>query len=141
MNPVPGSVGKNPFIPELTHNWESRSGDSTWSEIEGSMVLADVSGFTRVSERLARPGPIGAEEITDVIDETFGRLLSEADHLGGDLLKFGGDAVLLFFEGPNHAQRAAVASLGMRSELREVGNFETSAGRITLRMSVGAHCR
>jgi class 3 adenylate cyclase/tetratricopeptide (TPR) repeat protein len=103
------------------------------------MVLVDVSGFTSMSERLARRGRIGAEEVTEIIGDLFGRLLGEAYRQGGDLLKFGGDALLLFFEGSGHALRAVSAAQAMRGELRKTGTFETSAGRVTLRMSVGAH--
>ena len=31
------------------------------------MVFCDVSGFTALSERLARQGKVGAEELTDVL--------------------------------------------------------------------------
>ncbi len=45
---------------------------------------------------------------------TFGRLLAVAYQLGGGLIKLGGDALLLFFDGNAHAARACAAAWGMR---------------------------
>lgn len=103
------------------------------------MVFVDVSGFTTMSERLARHGKVGAEEVTDVIGDTFAVLLAEAYAYGGRLLKFGGDAMLLFFSEEGHPHRATRAAHAMRAALHRVGTFTTTAGRVTLRMSVGAH--
>ncbi|MEX0946683.1 MAG: adenylate/guanylate cyclase domain-containing protein, partial [Acidimicrobiia bacterium] len=103
------------------------------------MVFVDISGFTKMSERLARHGKVGAEEVTEVIDNTFGRLLPSAYSFGASLLKFGGDALLLLFTDEGHAFRACAAALAMRHELREIGKFNTTAGQVTLRMSVGIH--
>jgi len=107
--------------------------------VEGSMVFGDVSGFTRMSERLARHGKVGAEEVAGAIDACFEDLLGVAYRCGGSLLKFGGDAVLLLFTGEGHAVRAAHAAVGMRHRLRTVGRIDTSAGRVVLRISMGAH--
>ena len=35
-------------------------------EVDGTIVFVDISGFTKMSERLARNGKVGAEEVTDV---------------------------------------------------------------------------
>lgn len=61
------------------------------------MVFADVSGFTRLSERLARHGKEGAEQLGDLINTCFSALLAEAYARGGSLVKFGGDAMVLMF--------------------------------------------
>ena len=74
------------------------------------MVFADVSGFTRLSERLARRGNEGGEQLVDLINACFTALLAEAYGRGGSLVKFGGDAmVLLFYDqerNQEHALRA-----------------------------------
>ena len=128
-----------PYLPRLVLDWHETMPDALVREIDGSMVFVDVSGFTKMSERLARQGKVGAEEVSDVIGETFGGLLAEAYSFGGSLIKFGGDALLLFFEGPEHSLRAVAAAHGMRRELRSIGTFATTAGKVILRMSVGAH--
>src|SRR3954447_342930 len=103
------------------------------------MVFADISGFTKMSERLARHGKVGAEEVTDAINTCFEQLLAIAYASGGGLLKFGGDALLLLFAGEGHATRAAHAAVGMRHRLRTVGRLQTSSGLVVLRISIGVH--
>src|SRR5262249_44174188 len=54
------------------------------------------------------------------------------------LLKFGGDALLLWFSGPSHAVRACASAAGMRRTLSQVERSSGSNGD-RLRMSVGVH--
>ena len=75
----------------------------------------------------------------DVLGAVFAKLLAVAYGEDGSLLKFGGDALLLWFSGPGHAQRAATAAHGMRATLRSVGRLDTTAGKVLLRMSVGVN--
>ena len=49
------------------------------------MAFVDVSGFTSLSERLATKGRAGAEEVTEVMNATFARLLDVAYAYGGGL--------------------------------------------------------
>ncbi len=133
-----------PYIPRLTVDWAKRAGvteseDPQSQTLDGTMVFGDVSGFTKMSERLARHGKVGAEEITDAINTCFEELLEVANSAGGTLLKFGGDALLLLFDGEGHAVRAAHAAVGMRARLRNVGRLSTSAGKVVLRISIGVH--
>ena len=126
-----------PYLPRLLVSWLNEIPGTTVRELEGSVVFVDISGFTKMSERLARHGKVGAEEVTDVLGSVFAQLLVVAYENGGSLVKFGGDALMLFFAEEDHALRAARAAFGMRSKLRSIGRIETSAGLVTLRMSVG----
>jgi class 3 adenylate cyclase/tetratricopeptide (TPR) repeat protein len=107
--------------------------------LEGTTVFADVSGFTRLSERLARKGKEGAEHLVDAINHCFSELLADVSGRGGSLLKFGGDAMLLWFDGDGHTERACAAATAMQRTLREVGRIEAGASHVVLRMSVGVH--
>lgn len=137
--PRPTESELTPYVPRLLIEWQSEAPGTPFLEIEGTLVFVDISGFTRMSERLARKGKVGAEEVTDVLNSTFSRLLAIAWEDGGGLLKFGGDALLLFFSGAEHVSRACNAAVGMRRTLRESGRLKTSAGVVSLRMSVGVH--
>src|SRR4051794_1176606 len=128
-----------PYVPRLLLDWAATEPDVRWRELDASVVFVDISGFTSMSERLARKGRVGAEEVTDVLGSCFSRMLGVAYGEGGGLLKFGGDALLLMFTDEGHAARACRAAVGMRRTLRQIGRIDTSAGRITLRMSVGVH--
>jgi Adenylate cyclase, family 3 (some proteins contain HAMP domain) len=106
---------------------------------EGTAVFADVSGFTKLSEALSRKGREGAEQITETIEQIFSKMLGVAYERGGSLLKFGGDALLLWFDGEHHVARACSAAWGMHQALRDVGAIELHDVSITLRMSQGVH--
>lgn len=107
--------------------------------LEGTMLFVDVSGFTRLSERLARTGREGAERLTDAINACFSALLADAYANGGSLLKFGGDALLLWFDGKDHPPRACASATAMRSTIRRVGRISAPGTNIILRMSAGIH--
>jgi len=100
--------------------------------VAGTVLFVDVTGFTALSERLAKRGKVGAEEITEIISALFDRLLAKAFDRGGDLLKFGGDALLLLFTGAEHHQRGIQASKAMQESLEA-----QRVGGIRLRMSGG----
>jgi class 3 adenylate cyclase/tetratricopeptide (TPR) repeat protein len=106
---------------------------------EGTAALLDISGFTKLSERLARKGREGAEQITEAIARSFESILEAAYASGGSLLKFGGDALLLWFQGDGHAARACRAAILMRRVLRDVGRIELPGAKVTLRMRQGLH--
>ena len=133
------SAALRPFLPRLTIQWIVEQPDQRVQAIDGTVVFVDISGFTKMSERLARNGRIGAEEVTDVVGDVFSLLLATAYANGGGLIKFGGDALLLFFSGADHAPKAVRAAAGMRRTLSELGGIDTSAGKVRLRMSVGIH--
>lgn len=104
-------------------------------QIEGTLLFADVSGFTRLTERLARRGKVGAEEMVTAISDVWEALLAVDD--GGDVLKFAGDALLLFYRGEDHAPRACQRALTMQQELARVGRIERAGTAVRLRMSIG----
>jgi class 3 adenylate cyclase/tetratricopeptide (TPR) repeat protein len=129
-----------PYVPRIVLEWDDESAGERVRVVDGTLVFVDVSGFTRMSERLARLGKEGAEEIANVIGSTFEDMLAVAYRAGGSLLKFGGDALLLAFTGPGHVDRGCFAAHGMRSSVRRIGALRTSAGNIRLGMSEAVHC-
>jgi class 3 adenylate cyclase/tetratricopeptide (TPR) repeat protein len=103
------------------------------------MLFVDVSGFTALTEKLAARGKAGAEEITDVIGSVFGQLLEIACSYGGDMLKWGGDAVLLLYTGSDSATRATRSAVLMSRAMSRIGRFTTSSGQVKLGVSISAH--
>ena len=126
-----------PYLPRLVIDWMSNEPTMRSREIDATIVFIDISGFTKLSERLARDGNIGAEELATTIGSTFTDLLAVAYANGGRLLKFGGDALLLFFDGDRHPARACHSAVGMRRSLREQGALSVLGQKVRLRMSVG----
>ena len=132
-----------PFVPRAVLARLARPIDVLAETVYCTMVFADVSGFTRLSERLARRGYEGGEQLVDLINACFTALLAEAYGRGGSLMKFGGDAmVLLFYDqqrNQQHTLRACAAAAAMRRRLREVGRVRAGDSNVALRMSVGIH--
>lgn len=130
--------GGNPqfalYLPRVLLEWQARDDPGRYLEIEGTLMMADVSGFTRLSEELAHKGKVGSEEVTRVLNGAFSELLDVASLDGGDLLKFGGDALLHLFTGPDHAARAARSAFDMRDALEE---FQSTKSPVPLAMSMG----
>jgi class 3 adenylate cyclase len=126
------------YVPRLSAEWGLFSSEP-WQEIDGTLCYVDISGFTALSEKLARRGRIGAEELTEVLNHVFGRMLAISYDRGGSLLKFGGDALLLLFTGTDHPIQATSAAVEMQAVLRDARSYKTSAGHLALKMSVGLH--
>jgi len=61
------------------------------------VLFADISGFTTLTERLAKRGPSGAEELTNLLNNYLGKLIDLITSYGGDVVKFAGDALLVLF--------------------------------------------
>ncbi len=126
-------------VPPLTLVWDDEAPGALHRTVDGTLVFADVSGFTALTERLSRQGRIGAEEIVEALNRVFGPMLTIAAARGGELLKFGGDALLFLFRGEDHPEQACDAAVEMRASLRAAAAVPTSAGRFALSMSVGVH--
>ncbi|WP_298820586.1 adenylate/guanylate cyclase domain-containing protein [Chloroflexus sp.] len=125
---------------QLAHPQPGRTTGAFW---EGTLLFADLSGFTNLSERLSVLGRQGAEEVSALVNRLFAALLQEVQMRSGMLLKFGGDALTVFFDsatlGDQHALAACAAALAMQRRMEEFAHLETRAGTFTLRLRVGVH--
>ena len=126
-----------PYVPRLLIEWVRESPGTQYLARDGSLAFVDISGFTALTERLSRRGKIGAELLRDALDGVFGALLDEAYAWGAGLLKWGGDALLLLFDGPGHPERAARAAWEMQGAIERAGRIRVGGTTVTLRMSVG----
>jgi class 3 adenylate cyclase/tetratricopeptide (TPR) repeat protein len=128
-----------PYVPGFVLEWLRDAPAVRHREVEGTLAFVDISGFTRLTERLAARGKAGAEEMSELLDRTFVELLAVAYARGAWLVKWGGDAVLLLFQDDGHAARACTAAVEMRRTMDVIGRLETSCGRVRLRVSTGVH--
>ncbi len=128
-----------PYVADLVIDWLRETPDAVYRDVDGTLASVDISGFTALTERLARAGAVGAEEMSDILSAVFTDLLAVAFSYGAWLVKWGGDAVLLLFEGEEHPALASRAAFEMRRVLRRVGQVRATAGSASLRLSVGVH--
>ena len=112
-----------PYLPRLLLQWLVTSPDARWQDVEGSIVFVDISGFTKMSERLARQGKAGAEEVTDVLGPVFARLLAVAYGNGGGLISSAATRCCCSSPGPTTP--ATQPARPTACELREIGNIPT----------------
>jgi class 3 adenylate cyclase/tetratricopeptide (TPR) repeat protein len=133
------SITLRPYVPRLVIDWLRETPDRTYRQVEGSLAFVDVSGFTNLTERLSRRGKVGAEEMNQILNDCFTECLSAAYAFGAGVIKWGGDAVLLLFDGNAHERRACRAAWEMQRTMRRVGRIRTESASVTLRMSIGIH--
>ncbi|WP_129630924.1 adenylate/guanylate cyclase domain-containing protein [Candidatus Oscillochloris fontis] len=134
------------FVPEpviVQHLNTPTPGNVSGAFWEGSILFADLSGFTALSGTLSRLGKQGAEEISSIINALFDALVVEISMHGGALLKFGGDALTAFFDahtlGGDHAHRACHAALSMQKRMTQFSALGTRAGIFRLQLRIGVH--
>jgi class 3 adenylate cyclase/tetratricopeptide (TPR) repeat protein len=114
--------------------------------LSGSVLFADISGFTALTERLSQgyggsADPMAAEALSQLLNDYFGRLIElVADH-GGDVVKFTGDgllAVWLAEEEPltTAVHRSAQCALAIQNAMH---NYELTDGlRLVTHIQIGA---
>ncbi len=110
------------------------------------VLFADVSGFTPLTERLARRGSQGAEELTLVMNGYFTQMIDLLLAEGGEVVKFGGDALFVLFPtnldmpaqaGLAHAVHCAHrAAMAMQAAMERFHTLDTCVGPVTLSMKV-----
>jgi class 3 adenylate cyclase/predicted ATPase len=105
-------------------------------------LFADVSGFTPMSEALARTGRRGAEDLTLILNRYFTRMIALLHDYGGIVCKFGGDALTVIF--PYHlrargsvTRRAVTCAHAMQAAMADYATIPTSAGTFGLAMKIG----
>mmetsp|Transcript_9271 Transcript_9271/g.32672 ORF Transcript_9271/g.32672 Transcript_9271/m.32672 type:complete len:2305 (-) Transcript_9271:160-7074(-) len=100
-------------------------------------VFADVSGFTALSEAMAKFGPEGAEHLKFHLNSYFGQMAKLIAAEGGDIFKFAGDAMIVLWPDVDdlqtRARRAGQCALAIQRELHEAKFAEG----VTLSVKIG----
>ena len=137
-----------PFVPRLAfrilRDAAVRQDDSRGTELNVSVLLADLAGFTDLVDRLARQyGDRGAERLQEMLNECFGLLTDIVDAAGGEVLSFPGDAALAVWTADSVArdltemvQQCTLCGLELQSKL---DRFQVPDGhQLRLRVAIGA---
>jgi class 3 adenylate cyclase/tetratricopeptide (TPR) repeat protein len=121
----------------LAAQWLALDPPPSWMQLDGTAVLADLTGFTRLTEALAGIGVEGTEVLHRALTLCFSALLGPALRLGGDVIGFAGDAALVWFDGDAHERRAVESAVAMPRSLAALPAAVTGGKRI--RVSVGVN--
>jgi adenylate cyclase len=101
---------------------------------EVTILFCDIEGFTPLSERLS------AQELAELLNEYFQRMVDVIQAHHGHLNKFIGDAVMALFGAPesfgNDAENAVGAALGMIESLKEFRAQVGEEKRFNIRIGV-----
>jgi predicted ATPase/class 3 adenylate cyclase len=126
-----------PYIP-MDRRQALAAGQELSTTAAGAALFADISGFTPLTEALARElGPQrGAEELTRRLDLIYSRIIGEVDRYRGSVIGFAGDAITCWFDGDD-GRRAVACALAMQQVVQQIGALTTPAGHaITLAIKV-----
>ncbi|MCA9970512.1 MAG: tetratricopeptide repeat protein [Anaerolineales bacterium] len=98
---------------------------------EGTVLFADISGFTPLTEALARElGPKrGAEELTVHLNRVYDALIAELHRLRGSVISFSGDAITCWFD-QDDGRKATACALAMQATMQQFATVQTHAGNV-----------
>jgi class 3 adenylate cyclase len=99
-----------------------------------TVMFADVSGFTTLSERL------DPEVVTELMDGCFARMERAVDRYGGHVSRYIGDCIMAIFGAPtaleNAARQAVNAAIDMRAEVETFGKQRTTPVPLELHIGI-----
>lgn len=114
----------------------SKSGQMIVDEADVSVIFADLSGFTTLSEQLS------PSEVTGILNSVFDKLTRAIFHHEGTLDKFIGDEVMAFFGAPlpqaDHALRAVRAALLLQERLAEYNAEHPDREPLAIRIAINS---
>lgn len=108
---------------------------------DGAVLFADISGFTPLTEALARElGPKrGAEELTIHLNNVYDALITELHRLGGSVISFSGDAITCWFNQDLDGRMATACGLAMQEAMQQFAQIKTHSGNtVSLGMKAAA---
>ena len=134
-----------PTVAKLAFDKPHQQPGGSHRHFYAATAFADISGFTQLAERLAINGVRGAEELTAILNRVFEALITTVESHGGQVVKFGGDALSLIWpcepDPKSMAEatwRAAQASLAMQLAMNRFATVSSrDSGEFNLKMKIG----
>ncbi len=116
------------FIPE-DRRLALAQGRDLPDRTEGSVLFADISGFTPLTAALALELGVqrGAEEVLNQINPVFEAIIARLHLYGGSVMGFAGDSITCWLDGDRGARGVACA-LAMQEAMRPFATVMTPAG-------------
>lgn len=75
--------------------------------LHAAVLFADISGFTRLTERLCSEGEVGVEVLASTLNAYFGQVIDLVAQLGGEVVKFAGDGLIALWSAAGGEEVAA----------------------------------
>jgi adenylate cyclase len=103
-----------------------------------TILFSDIRGFTKLSSRMQ------PEDVGEMIEDYFSRLVPVVSKNKGMIDKFVGDAIVAVFGSPikddEQHRHAIQTALEMQSAMREVNIDRQQRGKVTGELGIGIHC-
>src|SRR5689334_6700352 len=77
--------GLRSLLPDVLLHKTTQAALANGTYWSGTVVCADLSGFTALASQLAANGRLGVEELSDLINQIFAALLDAIDCYGGSV--------------------------------------------------------
>ena len=103
--------------------------------VEGSVIFADIVGFTRLSEQYS------AEEITSVLNDYFSYISHASKMYKGTIDKYMGDCAMIVFGVPEkdklHKLNAVYCAVMIQKMIERINVIRRSANKLTVTFRIG----
>ncbi|XP_039261780.2 adenylate cyclase type 10-like [Styela clava] len=112
-------------------------------KFDGVLLFADVSGFTALTEKYTQSSEKGTDALTVTLNAYIGKIVQNILQLGGDILKFAGDAILAVWKVTERRYLCYAISQAVRCSLNiqeKCDNQMTDVGvklRVKIAISAG----
>jgi len=102
-------------------------------QMHGTALFADISGFTPLTEMLARQlgARRGAEELTRQLNRVYDALITVLHQYGGTVIGFSGDAVTCWLDGDD-GRRGTVTAVAMQTAMQAFSRIRFGEETVSL---------
>lgn len=105
---------------------------------EATILFSDIRGFTKLSAQME------PNDVTDMLEDYFSRLVPIVFEHHGTIDKFVGDAIVAVFGSPRADEKqhrhAIQAAVEMQRAMQEVNDRRSAQGKHTGELGIGVHC-
>jgi class 3 adenylate cyclase/DNA-binding NarL/FixJ family response regulator len=99
--------------------------------LDATVFFVDVCGFTSITERAP------ANEVVNLLNGIFDKIVGEVIEQGGHIDKFMGDAIMAVFRGDYHLDRAIDAALAVRAHIEKAEEVQLGDVLYRPQVSIG----
>lgn len=116
------------FVPE-DRRVALATGQDLPDRADGSVLFADISGFTPLTAALAQELGVqrGAEEVLNQINPVYEAIIARLHNYGGSVMGFAGDSITCWLAKDN-GHRATACALAMQEAMQPFATVRTPAG-------------
>ena len=111
-----------------------------------AVLFVDIAGFTEITDRFAQQAEIGAEQLSELLNDYFTTLIDVVDAFGGDIVAFTGDGFLAAWnddDGAGATRVGAQCALALQHEMEVRAKSADVLIRLRISVDVGTvyYCR